>query len=326
MTKISVIIPCYNSFKFMNRCLISLQNQKFKDFEVIFIDDCSTDTTYKDLEKYLSKTNLKWTLIKNEINSGPGVSRNNGIEVAKGKFISFMDSDDWYQDDFLDIMYGNAIEHNSEIVMCDYYRQYSNGKQKEMKPTIGFYKNMTKAEFLAKSFDSLCCMLIERKLFDGIKMPSQFNAEDVAIIPVLIWKSKNLSYVSRPLYNYFYREGSLSTNTNKNNKIEESMIIAYKYICKNISSDFKEEIEFIGIKNILYGSIVYALQSKKSKNEINKIISDFEQNHPYWYNNKYINSLSKAKKIFIKFVMKRNYYFLHLLNKVRTFMFKFKIA
>lgn len=326
MTKISVIIPCYNSFKFMNKGLLSLQNQSFKDFEVIFIDDCSTDGTYEKLNKYLNNTDLKWTLIRNDHNSGPGVSRNKGIEISESRFVTFMDSDDWYESDFLEQMYITALENNAEIVMCDYFRQYSNGKQKEMKPTIGFNKNMTKADFLAKSFDSLCCMLIEKKLFDGIKMPSQFNAEDVAIIPVLICKSKALSFVSKPLYNYFYREGSLSTSIDKNNKIEESIIRAYEYICTNILNEFREEIEFIGIKNILYGSIVYALQNKKSKKEINKIISDFEQNHPNWYNNKYIDNLPKAKKIFIRFVMNRNYYFLRLLSGIRTFMFKIKIA
>lgn len=326
MTKISVIIPCYNSYKYMERCLISLQNQTFKDFEVIFIDDCSTDNTYYDLEKYLSKTDLKWTLIRNERNGGPGVSRNNGIEAAKGQFISFMDSDDWYEDDFLEEMYNKSEVDSLEIVMCDYFRRYSNGNKKEMHPTGDFNIKMTKADFLARSFDSLCCMLIKKELFEGVKMPSQFNAEDVAIIPVIISKSNSIGFISKALYNYFYREGSLSTSIDKSKKVEEAIITAYDYIRHNISDDFKEEIEFIGIKNILYGAVVCGLQNQRSKKEIDYIINTFEENYPNWYKNKYITYLSKSKKIFTKCVKKRNYTFLHLLSKIRMLIFKTKLA
>ena len=326
MTKISVIIPCYNSYKYMEKCLISLQNQTFNDFEVIFIDDCSTDSTYSDLEKYLSKTDLKWTLIRNERNGGPGVSRNNGIEAAKGQFISFMDSDDWYEDDFLEEMYNKSKVDSLEIVMCDYFRRYSNGNKKEMHPTGDFNIKMTKADFLARSFDSLCCMLIKKELFEGVKMPSQFNAEDVAIIPVIISKSNSIGYISKPLYNYFYREGSLSTSTDKNKNVDKSIITAYEYIRNNISKEFIEEIEYIGIKNVLYGAVVCAIENKKSKEYIYGIIDTFEQQHPNWFNNRYFKYLSKSKKIFIEGVKNRNYNYLRILSKIRTFMFKIKLA
>lgn len=117
MIKVSVIIPCYNSYKYMNKCLKSLEDQTFKDFEVIFVDDYSTDNTYNDLKKYLENTNLQWELLKNSQNSGPGQSRNNGIEKAKGEFVCFMDSDDWYENNFLEKMYNKAENEKLDIVM-----------------------------------------------------------------------------------------------------------------------------------------------------------------------------------------------------------------
>lgn len=326
MIKVSVIIPCYNSYKYMNKCLKSLEDQTFKDFEVIFVDDYSTDNTYNDLKKYLENTNLQWELLKNSQNSGPGQSRNNGIEKAKGEFVCFMDSDDWYENNFLEKMYNKAENEKLDIVMCDYFRKYSNGNTKVMQPTIEFSNDMLKSDYLARSFDSLCCMIVKRKLFDGVKMPSQFNAEDVAVIPVLISKSESIGFISECMYNYFYREGSLSTSSNKNKNIVKSIITAYEYICKNISDKYEKELEFIGIKNILYGSIVCAIESKMDKNEIELIINSFEEKYPNWDSNSYIKYLSKSKKIFIYSIKKRNYHILKLLSKIRELLFKFKIA
>lgn len=326
MIKVSVIIPCYNSYKYMEKCIKSLENQIFKDFEVIFVDDCSTDSTYIELEKHLQNTNLQWRLIRNNQNSGPGVSRNNGIEKAIGNFVCFMDSDDWYEDNFLQEMYSKCEGDNLDIAMCDYFRRYSNGKTKTMQPTIEFNVRMSKSDYLARSFDSLCCMIVRRELFDGVKMPSQFNAEDVAVIPVLISKSKSIGYVSKSMYNYFYREGSLSTSSGKNKNVVKSIVTAYDYICENISDKYEKELEFIGIKNILYGAVICALESNMHKNEIEFIINSFEDRYPNWNCNDYIKYLSKSKKIFIQSVKNRNYPFLILLSKIRKLLFKIKVA
>lgn len=326
MIKVSVIIPCYNSYRYMDKCIKSLENQTFKDFEVIFVDDCSTDSTYIELKKHLENTNLQWRLIKNNQNSGPGVSRNNGIEKAKGKFVCFMDSDDWYEDDFLEKMYNKCENEKLDIVMCDYFRKYSNGKTKVIQPTIEFNSEMSKSDYLARSFDSLCCMIVRRELFDGVKMPSQFNAEDVAVIPVLISKCKSIGYISQSMYNYFYREGSLSTSSDKNKNVVEAIITAYEYICNNISDKYAKELEFIGIKNILYGAVVCAIGCNMNRKEIEIIIDSFEKKYPDWNSNDYIQYLSKSKKIFIQGVKNRNYSYLILLSKIRELLFKIKVA
>lgn len=102
----SIVIPCYNSWRYMERGLHFLEKQTFIDFEVIFVDDCSTDDTYCQLEKYQQQSILSIRIIRNIKNSGPGESRNYGIKMAKGDYIAFLDSDDWYEVDFLEKMYG----------------------------------------------------------------------------------------------------------------------------------------------------------------------------------------------------------------------------
>lgn len=121
----SLIIPCYNVIQFINQGLETLVNQTFKDFEIIFIDDCSTDDTYNFIANYKDKSSLDITLIKNERNCGPGQSRNNGINIANGQYITFMDSDDWLEHTFFEEMYNCIIKNNAEMVQCDFYRYYN---------------------------------------------------------------------------------------------------------------------------------------------------------------------------------------------------------
>ena len=112
----SVIIPCFNSATYINRCINSLNKQKFKNFEAIFIDDCSNDETYKILKDYENLNNNFKVLQTNE-NSGPATARNLGISVARGKYICFLDSDDWWFKYKLSTIHEYSL-NNTEEIFC----------------------------------------------------------------------------------------------------------------------------------------------------------------------------------------------------------------
>ena len=113
--KISVIVPTFNSSNTIERLMHSLSNQIFKDFEIIFIDDCSSDDTVDTIRKALENTNIKYQLLINESNRGPGYSRNRGIEKANGDYIVFIDSDDVVREDHLSSLYDNIKDYDSDI-------------------------------------------------------------------------------------------------------------------------------------------------------------------------------------------------------------------
>ena len=92
----SIIIPCYNCEKYISCCLDSIINQNYDNFEVICLDDCSTDNTCSIIKEY-AKQDKHIQLIKNRINRGPGLLRNIGLKKAKGNYILFCDNDDWYE-------------------------------------------------------------------------------------------------------------------------------------------------------------------------------------------------------------------------------------
>lgn len=122
--KISVIIPCYNVEKYLKECLDSVLNQTFKDYEIICIEDCSTDNTKMILKEYAGKIQI----VENEKNQGLAVSRNIGLSYANGEFIYFLDSDDTISEDCLKILYDRISEDKSDIAMSQ-IQAYPDNKQ-----------------------------------------------------------------------------------------------------------------------------------------------------------------------------------------------------
>ena len=122
---VSVVIPLYNSEKFIGECLDSLRAQTFKDFEVIVIDDCSTDNSVKIVEEYAPKFDGRLILSKTEKNSGGGgyVPRNIGIKLASGEYICFLDADDYLLSTALETLYNAAKRYDAEVVYtASYYK------------------------------------------------------------------------------------------------------------------------------------------------------------------------------------------------------------
>ena len=115
--KFSVIIPCYNAASTIERALDSLTLQAFSDWEVICIDDCSKDNTADVIMSYSDKhKEALITLLRNEKNSGPGVSRNNGIAIAKGEYLMFLDADDYYDLTAFDVLNTEIAQTDADIV------------------------------------------------------------------------------------------------------------------------------------------------------------------------------------------------------------------
>ena len=114
---ISVIVPVYNIEKYLPRCIDSILDQTYKNWEAIFVNDGSTDNSLKILEEY-KKSDGRIKIIDKK-NAGSGAARNDGIETSKGKYIAFLDSDDWYEEDFLEKLYNNLIENSSDVSMCN---------------------------------------------------------------------------------------------------------------------------------------------------------------------------------------------------------------
>ena len=123
---ISLVMPVYNVERYLSRALESVQNQTFKNFELIIVNDGSTDKSKEIAESFCDK-NENFILINQE-NEGPSVARNTGLKVCKGDYIGFMDSDDSLEPEFLESLYNAAIENDADIVCCNFNLYYPERK------------------------------------------------------------------------------------------------------------------------------------------------------------------------------------------------------
>ena len=313
----SLIIPCFNAIKFLSQGIETLEKQSFKDFEVIFIDDCSTDNTYNFLTDYKLSSSLNITILKNKINSGPGQSRNNGIKNANGVYITFMDSDDWLESTFFEEMYNCIIKNNAEIVQCDFSRFYK-GKKHWIKCTKNLHTELSKDAILAQTVSSLWNLAIKKDLFNNLSIPQLYNAEDVIIIPQLFSRAETIAFVHKPLYIYQYRPSSLSKQ--KDPKVVTSFINGFNELKNNIPTKYEGAIEFIGIKMILYGATFNAIRIKMHKEEIFKFVDTFIYEFPNCLRNNYLKTLPLRKRLYIKAVFYKQYWLIYFYSRIHHLM------
>ena len=114
--KVSIIVPVYNTEKYLPKCLSSLISQSLPEIEIITIDDGSTDNSYQILLEYAQKDS-RIKVLQQE-NSKQGAARNRGVEIAQGEYIGFVDSDDWIDSDFFEKLYNAAVEKSSDIAVA----------------------------------------------------------------------------------------------------------------------------------------------------------------------------------------------------------------
>lgn len=313
---ISIIVPCYNSAQTIDVCLNSLINQTYQQKEIICVDDGSTDETVRIISEYSVK-HPYIKLIINETNKGPAISRNEALMIAQGKYVAFCDSDDWYDACFLEKMHDNMTRYQSDLTMCNYTKHVvSNNKviNVDYLPRRQEFYDLNEAIALSKA--SLCLLLCDKSLFNGLYIPDLRNGEDMAIVPCIEARANKISFTRDFLYHY--RISNLSSSNKINNSIYRSLLSSFQFVETHFGDENQTAKEFIGIKIVLYGASMNAIKANVEKETVIKIINEFEIKYPFWYKNKFIKKLSVAKRIFLFFLKKRSFFFCLILTKLHT--------
>lgn len=209
---ISIIVPIYNAAPFLEACLSSLREQTYQNFEVILIDDGSTDES-NQICRTFTQEDSRFKLYTQH-NTGRSAARNKGLEMAKGELICFVDSDDWVEKDMLYTLYTAYIQYSVGIVQCSYYYH----KEKEvtdMSHTAleGIRTARQGLELLfrdkqVKNF--LWNNLFERSLFTHIRFPESKDFEDVAVMYQLFARSRYIMFLKTAKYHYRVSHSSIS--------------------------------------------------------------------------------------------------------------------
>ncbi len=312
----SIIIPCYNAVSFVDRTLQALERQTFPDFEVILVDDCSTDNTYERCKCWAASSILPVTLLRNSKNSGPGASRKLGLQHARGKFIGFCDSDDWYEPDLLELVHSKIQTEEADLVFFDFYRCFSDNQKVKGGSLHNFSKCNAKEDFIALATDSLWALSVKKTLFEKVPMVDLYNAEDVVIVPLLMAEAERVSFLDLPLYNYFYRLQSLSTHANE--RVVDNFLKAYSFLIAHKKKGYDAAFEFLCVKLVIYGVFYNAIRCGMKRKYLRKILDDFEKNYPNWYQNLYRTYLPKRKRFWMFCVNHNCFFMLYLYCKLQS--------
>lgn len=217
---ISVLIPVYNVEAYLDKCLNSIIRQDCSNYEIVLVDDGSTDNSSAICDMYANRyANI--SVIHKE-NGGLAAARNTALLHARGSLIAFIDSDDFVSTDYLSSMYENIIKYGVAIAACGRFI-YSDetGSKEERRPYYARRVLNSDEALIAlnsfRSFDmSMCSKLIRRELFEDVQFPEGKLCEDYYIAPILLLKACAVYYDDTPKYYYRHRSGSISRSSKIN--------------------------------------------------------------------------------------------------------------
>lgn len=316
---VTIVIPCYNVAKYIKRCIDSLVGQSFQKFKVILVDDKSTDDTYQYLLQLQATSGLDIMVLQNSCNSGPAVSRNKGILEADTKYITFCDSDDWYEPDFLKTMVGLLEDNAADMAFCGYKVVDEHGNS-QSRPVYNRSGLISREEAFCLDADSLCMLMVKTDIMKDTLLPDLRNGEDVATVPLLMAKANRYAATVSCLYNYFRRSDSASERPTM--KVVESLVCSYRYVQENFPDEYIKEKEFLGIKNLLYSTIITLFSCSNDKRTAKELLNEFETIYPNWKNNPYITSLRIYKKVILRMVSLKLFGVVRLVAILRNVIFR----
>ncbi len=208
---VSVIIPTYNSEKFIKKTVSSALSQTYKELEIIIVDDCSKDNTRAIIEE-LSNQDNRVRFIFQDKNQGVAVARNIGIKNAKGKYIAFLDSDDIWLSEKIEKQI-SAIKNGNPFVFCAY--DFVDGEGNHIGNKSKIKTEVSYKDELTKTYISTPTVIYDREFFDDPYMPLRRTGQDYAFWLVLLSKA-NAYGIDEALVHVTRREGSLSKNKIQN--------------------------------------------------------------------------------------------------------------
>lgn len=211
---VSIIVPVYNVDKYLEKCVYSLLKQSYKDIEIILIDDGSTDNSGKICDRFSNMDER--VIVVHKENGGLSDARNVALDIATGKYVTFVDSDDYIKDDYVRYLYLLIEKYDADISICEF--DYMDELGVRINHPLANHKEMVfdqeKAlkKLLAQKLytNSSSGKLFKMEYFADIRYPLGKLYEDTLTIYKLFFKAKKISFGARPLYCYIYHNQSIS--------------------------------------------------------------------------------------------------------------------
>lgn len=258
---ISVIVLAYNAERSIARCLDSIVKQTFKDFELIIIDDGSSDATLDIIRSY-ERLDKRIVVISRN-NLGVAKSRQEGIDISRGKYSIFVDADDWVEPNFLESLYGCVHTSNSDIAICDMLVEYADRTEYLCQQPKDYDSQNVLGQMLEKLHGSLCNKLIAKSAYlrTGVRfLPGLNCCEDQYVVMALLSRNIIVAYCNQALYHY---DKTINNNSITNNWLDFEVCKKVEFI-KSIEPFICTEYQYQCFCNYIGRTAYTAVASSKN--------------------------------------------------------------
>lgn len=286
---ITIIVPVYNTEKYLRECLESLVHQSFQNIEILLINDGSTDKSQNIIDEYSEKYTFVTGITKE--NGGSSSARNLGLQHAKGEFVIFIDSDDYVDERYAETLYRTAVRQCSDMVICDFVRVTDDGKV-----TRDYKLDLGKEKIRILTFLS-CNRIIRRSLFENfdIRYCEGISCEDIPVILQLEAVARNVKIL--PYAGYYYRMNPESATSGfkkrgiRKEKIPfDALDQCIQFCLKNGKNFTKPQLEFYICRIVT--SLIFEVAKGGERDVIiymcRRLRKMFECYFPDYYKNQYI--------------------------------------
>ena len=287
--KVSVIVPVYNTEKYLRKCLDSLVNQTLKDIEILVINDGSPDDSQTIIDEYKSKySNLK---SYPKENGGLSDARNYGIDKANGEYLAFVDSDDYIALETYEIMYNKAVSQNFDIVVCDLNYVYEENKRVKASSNIVADTTDIKKAML-NIYPAVWNKIYKKELFqNNLRFKKGIWFEDVEFTYRLLPYVKSIGRTEGCFYQYVQREGSITKKNDLRiyNYIDNLNSVVKFYKDNDFYNEYQQELEYSYVR-YLYATFIKqatCFEKEEYQKAVNKACENVKKNFPQYKKNKY---------------------------------------
>lgn len=327
-SEVSIIIAAYNIENYITRCVESVINQTFRNIEIIVVNDGSTDSTLKILNN-LKESDDRIKVITQE-NKGLIEARKKGLNHSKGKYILFIDGDDWLELECIEKLYNKANDENKDIVLFNFFWSYDDTR----KSGNGFnYRssdiiiNPLKSLFIGNISPCIWTKFIRKKYItdNKISFPSNISfAEDLATVSSLFISKPKIGIVKENLYNYYQRKDSITKQVSpKILEVNKAILfIKEKLLENNIYNDFKNEFEIMVYSHLFVQRFLTADVIEEIHKKVYKQYKEYKINIK---NNSYIKEFIVKQPLSLRIRMKiynKNYYLGNTYDFVRKIILR----
>ncbi len=299
MDKISVIVSVYNIENYIEKCLTSIQEQTYENFEVLIIDDGSKDQSPSKIKPFLNDRRFLYFRKKN---GGLSDARNYGMKKASGKYLVFVDGDDFLFPTYLEKLYQTIIEESVSVCVCEFVRDY---------PDKVKYNAISAQDVTLFRYPAAWNKMYEKALLDQNKIffPVGKFYEDLEFTSKVLMIS-NFAIIHEPLYHYFQNGNSIM------HTYDERIFHIYDVLDhlvsfakeRDVYEQKKPYLEFAFIYHILIGTMYRASFLKNFRVQmIRDIVKHVEENYPEWYNNEYLQDLPISFRMMLFLIRIRAY-------------------